>query len=219
MRPGRIAAAEPNYPESDGKPMAETDVHRNWMFWIIEMLQFFFRGMQVYVSGNLLVYYVRGDPKKRVAPDVFIVKECEQKLRRVFKVWEEGKSPSFALEVTSKKTRKQDLGPKKELYERLGVAEYLLYDPLGEWLEPARQGFRLKDGIYHPWEPDENGGFMSEQLGVTFRLDGSDLAVFNTETGERLKKDTERADEAEARMNNLAWLEQQLARLRAERNH
>ena len=144
----RTKAKEIEYPESDGKPMAETDVHRNWMLWIIEMLQFFFRGMRVYVSGNLLIYYQQGDPKKRVAPDVFVVKECEQRLRRVFKIWEEGKGPSFALEVTSKKTRRQDLGPKKELYEQLQVAEYFLYDPLGEWLEPPLQGFRLVDGVY-----------------------------------------------------------------------
>jgi Uma2 family endonuclease len=216
MRPRRIATAEPNYPESDGKPMAETDVHRNWMIWIIEILQFFFRGMQVYVSGNLLIYYHRGDPKKRVAPDVFVVKACEQRLRRVFKIWEEGKAPSFAVEVTSKKTRRQDLGPKKELYAQLGVAEYLLFDPLGEWLEPALQGFRLVEGIYLPWEPDENGSLVSEQLGIGFRLEGGQLVLFNTATGERLKRDTERAEDAEAR---VAWLEQQLARLRAERNH
>jgi Uma2 family endonuclease len=189
------------------------------MFWIIEILQFFFRGMQVYVSGNLLVYYLRGDPKKRVAPDVFVVKECEQKLRRVFKIWEEGKRPCLALEVTSKKTRRQDLGPKKELYAQLGIAEYLLYDPLGEWLEPALQGFRLADGIYEPWQPDETGGFVSEQLGITFRLDGTELMLFITATGERLRRDTERAEEAESRQNDVAWLEQQLARLRAERNH
>jgi Uma2 family endonuclease len=191
--------------------MAETDVHRNWMFWIIEMLQSFFRGMRVYVSGNLLIYYRQGDPKKRVAPDVFVAKECEQRLRRVFKIWEEPKGPSFALEVTSKKTRRQDLGPKKELYAQLRIAEYLLYDPLGEWLHPSLQGFRLVDGSYVPWEPDENGGFVSQQLGITFRLEGGDLALFNTATGERLKT-------AEARLNDLAWLEQQLARLRAE-NH
>jgi Uma2 family endonuclease len=216
MRPRRIATAEPNYPESNGKPMAETDVHRNWMSWIIEILQFFFRGMHVYVSGNLLIYYHRGDPKKRVAPDVFVVRDCEQRLRRVYKIWEEGKGPSFALEVTSKKTRRQDLGPKKELYAQLGVAEYLLYDPLGEWLKPALQGFRLVEGIYLPWEPDEKGNLVSEQLGIRFHLEDGQLVLFNAATGERLKRDIERAEDAEAR---AAWLEQQLARLRAERSH
>jgi Uma2 family endonuclease len=219
MHTRRTAPVEVSYPESDGKPMAETDVHRNWMIWIIEMLQFFFRGMRVYVSGNLLIYYQQGDPKKRVAPDVFVVKECEQRQRRTFKIWEEGKGPAFALEVTSKKTRRQDHGLKMELYARLRVAEYFLYDPLGEWLQPALQGFRLVDGSYLPLEVDENGSLVSEQLGITFRLEGEQLLLFDTVTGERLKTDAERAREAEARMNDLEWLEQQLARLRAERNH
>jgi Uma2 family endonuclease len=212
MSTRRTKAKEIDYPESDGKPMAETDVHRNWMVWIIEMLQFFFQGRRVYVSGNLLVHYQQGDPKKRVAPDVFVVKECEQRLRRVFRIWEEGRGPSFALEVTSKKTRRQDLGPKKELYERLHIAEYFLYDPLGEWLKPPLQGFRLVDGVYHPVQPDEIGALASEQLGITFRLEGGELHLFNTATGERLQTAAER-------LTNLQWLEQQLARLRGERNH
>jgi hypothetical protein len=57
---------------------------------------------------------------------------------------------------------------------------------------------------------------VSEQLGIKFRLEDGQLVLFNAATGERLKRDTERAEEAEAR---AAWLEQQLARLRAERNH
>jgi Uma2 family endonuclease len=218
MRTKPEKTRETDYPDSDGKPMAETDVHRNWMVWIIEMLQFFFQGKRVYVSGNLLIYFQQGDPKKRVAPDVFLVKECEQKPRRIFKIWEEGKGPCFALEVTSKKTRRQDLGPKKDLYEQLRVAEYFLYDPLGEWLEPALQAFRLLDGTYSPLEADEKGGLESEQLGITFRIEEGQLVLFNTRTGERLKTGAEKALEAEAHLNNRAWLEEQLVRLRSERH-
>src|SRR5713226_5574893 len=100
MRTKRKAPAEIYYPESDGKPMAESDVHRDWMVWIIESLRFFFLGQRVYVSGNLLIYYVEGDAKKSVAPDVFVVKDCDPKRRKIFKVWEEGKAPNFAMETT-----------------------------------------------------------------------------------------------------------------------
>ena len=51
------------YPESDGEPMAESDLHRDWMFEIIEKLKRFFAGQHVYVSGNLLIYYVEGQPR------------------------------------------------------------------------------------------------------------------------------------------------------------
>ncbi len=41
------------YPESDGKPMGETDLHRDAMVRHIELLKQYFEGQQVYVSGDL----------------------------------------------------------------------------------------------------------------------------------------------------------------------
>ena len=40
------------YPESDGKPMAETDVHRDVIVRIIQLLQAFLAHSVAYVSGN-----------------------------------------------------------------------------------------------------------------------------------------------------------------------
>jgi hypothetical protein len=46
------------YPESDGQPMTESDATRNYLVYCVEALRLFFRGRsQVYVSGNLLIYY------------------------------------------------------------------------------------------------------------------------------------------------------------------
>lgn len=216
------------YPESDGKPMAESDLHRDWMVRIIELFQFFFKGMRVYVSGNLLIYYVEGDPTKSVAPDVFVVKDCDPKQRPIFKLWEEGRAPNFALEITSPTTRREDLVHKMRLYAQLRVEEYFLYDPLGEWLEPALLGYRLVGGGYVPLEPGTEVEIISEQLGVTFRLEKGRLALFATSTGQRLTTGNERAAEAEARAEQEAAraeqaearaqaLEEELARLRAER--
>jgi hypothetical protein len=42
------------YPTSDGRPMAETDLHRDEMVDGIETLRMFHSGQQVYVSGNIL---------------------------------------------------------------------------------------------------------------------------------------------------------------------
>ena len=66
--------AEIHYPESDGEPFAETDFHREWMIRILDIFQQRFEGQQVYVSGNLLMYFVEGDPTKSVAPDTLVVK-------------------------------------------------------------------------------------------------------------------------------------------------
>jgi len=48
-----------DYPTTDGRPMAETDLHRDLMVDLIRTLQAYYQAdEQVYVSGNLLVFYV-----------------------------------------------------------------------------------------------------------------------------------------------------------------
>ena len=73
LKPPKPSKDAVHYPESDGKPMAESDLHREIMVYIIHLLQRWLRGQQVYVSGNLLLYYEEGNPRKVVAPDCFVV--------------------------------------------------------------------------------------------------------------------------------------------------
>lgn len=69
-----INSADVDYPESDGKPVAESDYQRPYIAYSTEILNIFFANQpQVYVSGNLLIYYDEGNPKARVAPDAFVV--------------------------------------------------------------------------------------------------------------------------------------------------
>src|SRR5438445_12266336 len=92
-----------DYPTSDGKPMAETDWHRKVMIALIQVLDHWFAGKpMVYVSGNMLVYYVPGDKRRHVSPDVFVVVGVRKKDRDYFLIWEEGKAPTLVIEVTSK---------------------------------------------------------------------------------------------------------------------
>ena len=199
-------ALEIEYPESDGQPMAETDLHRNWMVWLIELLKSFFAGQQVYVSGNLLIYYVEGNPKKSFAPDVFVVKNVRPDDRRVFKLWEEGAIPCFVLETTSRKTGHEDLGPKMLLYAKLGVREYFLFDPERELFEPALLGYRLVGGGYMPLEMDGTQTLLSEELGILIRLEGFQLGLYDAQTGARLLSGEERAEQAEERASHAEEL-------------
>jgi hypothetical protein len=51
----------------------------------------------------------------------------------------------------SASTSEEDLDDKKWIYrDILGVAEYILFDPFGEYLDPPLMGFRLQDGDYLP---------------------------------------------------------------------
>ena len=211
------------YPESDGKPMGETDLHRDWMIRILEILRYRYRGQRVYVASNLLVYYEEGLPRKFVVPDDFVVLDCDPHRRRVFKTWEEGKVPDVVFEVTSRGTRSEDESLKPQIYERLGVQEYFLYDPSSEYLRPALKGFRQQgqEG-YVALAPNPDGSLTSETLEAVLRLDNGELVMSDLRTGkaltteaeaERAAKEMERAarEAAEAR---VAELQAELDRLR-----
>ena len=163
------------YPESDGKPMAETDIHRDQMVYLIETLKDRFRNdPQVYVAGNLFIYYEEGNPEAKVAPDTFVVWGVPKRQRRIYQIWKEGKGPDFVVEVTSRSTRWEDIGTKRGIYAALGVREYVLFDPLAEYLPRPLQGYRLVEGEYVPipYDPASDGRlrFRSEVVGLIFQV-------------------------------------------------
>src|SRR5262245_39222534 len=94
------------YPTTDGKPMAETDLHRDLMIDLIRTLQAFYASDPlVYVSGNLLMFYEKGNKRKHVSPDVFVVKGVAKHRRENYLLWEEGRGPQVVIELTSSSTR------------------------------------------------------------------------------------------------------------------
>lgn len=117
------------YPESDGKPMAETERHRDaLMDTLLILIEAFKDKPDVCVSGNMMMYYVEGDPQKSISPDVFVSFGIGKKLRRTYRVWEEGKPPDFVLEFSSERTHRTDQKEKKLLYASIGVQEYFLHE-------------------------------------------------------------------------------------------
>ncbi|MDR3638549.1 MAG: Uma2 family endonuclease [Isosphaeraceae bacterium] len=208
-----LAPAEVEYPERDGKPMAESPLHRDTMVAVIDVLrQRFIDDPMMYVSGNMFVYYEQGNPRKSVAPDVFVARARNDPLRRVYKTWEEGdRGPELVVEVTSPSTREDDFDPKFVLYrDVLRVPEYFLFDPLEEYLDPPLQGFRLVGGQYVPIEPVA-GRLPSEVLGLHFERSGWVLHLYDPSTGKTLLPSSEARAAAE-----LARLEAERARIDAE---
>lgn len=212
------------YPESDGRPMGETELHIQEILDLIAALADHFReAADVHVGGDLLLYYAEGDPRSVVCPDVFVTRGMSKELRRTYKLWEEGRPPSLIIEVTSRSTRNEDLRYKKALYERLGVAEYFLHDPLGEYLQPPLQGFRLENGRYEPVASTTDGSLASTTTGLLLRREGQRLRLVDAVTGEPLLRIHEqqaarRAAEARASAEGEARraAEDELARLRLE---
>jgi Uma2 family endonuclease len=195
------------YPTSDGKPMAETDWHRDLMVRLIETLKRHFATEPlVYVSGNLLLFYEEGNRRQHLSPDVFVVRGVPNHNRLNYLLWEEGRSPEVVFELTSSSTRREDQTTKRALYQdTLRVREYFLFDPFGDYLDPRLQGYRLRGGVYHPIRLVE-GRLASRSLGLHLEPRGPDLRLYNPHAGgillstEELRaREQERAEEADQR--------------------
>jgi Uma2 family endonuclease len=189
-----VPAVGLEYPESDGRPMGETDLHIDETIAIRLMLEgYYAERKDVYVTGNNLIYYEQGNVAARVSPDVYVVHGVPKGQRRTYKLWEEKKPPSVVIEVTSKGTWLEDEGTKRALYARVGVKEYFLYDPGAEYLRPPLQGYALRGQDYAPLRPRADGSIRSAALDLTLRLEGGRIALY-TGKGHRLL----RHDEVEA---------------------
>ena len=215
------------YPDTDGKPMAASDLHLEILIWLIQALRAYYAAMpDTYVSGDILTYYTERNPRDVVAPDVLVSFGIGQKRRHTYKVWEEGKVPDFVMEFSSKTTYRNDLTDKKALYAALGIPNYLLYDAEALYLSPPLMGFRLVEGVYVPIQPGDDGRIHSDVLSLDFVIQQNRLRVYDPVGGEWLQTPAEahaaRAETAEARAETaeaeVERLREQLARLQARRS-
>jgi len=208
-------APEIEYPETDGKPIAETETHLQAMTDTIETLADHFRDQpDVHVGGNLLLYYEQGNPRAVVAPDVFVTFGLDKRPRRTYKLWEEKQAPAVVIEFTSRSTALEDQGTKRVVYGWLGVREYFLCDPLAEYLDPPLQGYRQVDGEFTRLVPAADGALLSDVLS---------LRLLEASTGDPLPWPDENAEmrrvEAAARRKaeeRATADEMELSRLQAE---
>jgi Uma2 family endonuclease len=218
--------------------MGETEHHINAIVYLYQALKYFLRQTEhIYAAANMLFYYEEGNPAAVVVPDAFVVKGISKHLRRTFTLWEEKAAPCVVFEITSRSTRLEDLGSKRALYEMLGVREYFLFDPLGEYLSPPLQGFRMEGEYYQPLELSPEGTLLSQELGLILRSEGSLLRLIDPETDralptldeavdmalaetERAQAETERAqaeaERAQAEAERADTAEAEIARLRTE---
>jgi Uma2 family endonuclease len=203
------------YLEEDFEPMPEGDKQRQNLSYTTEALKVHFEPQEdVYVSGNLFIYYEEGSPDKKIAPDTFVVFGSNKADRTSYKLWlENNRVPDFVLEITSKETVSKDRDNNPSLYRTLGVKEYFQYDPSGEYLKPTSlQGVRLEQGQYVEIASKDlpNGvlALHSETLGLDLHLyPDKRFRFFDPSTGEVLRSHSESERERSS---------EQRARLRAE---
>jgi Uma2 family endonuclease len=162
----------------------------------------------VFVSCDLkMIWRIRGLPNP--SPDIAVIPGVHDKtkFRRSFDVSREGTRPVLVIELVSDEPEHQsaDHEDKVEIYERAGIAEYLIVDPPNPSCRLT--GYRLDAaGRYQPIPPDFEGGLLSATTGIRFQVapGGRTLHLSDAATGERLLSSSEVRRELERLRDRLA---------------
>ncbi|MDE2787160.1 MAG: Uma2 family endonuclease [Chloroflexota bacterium] len=225
------------YPSSDGEPMAESEAQYTPLTETVSTLRVRYHEHEdVYVGGDMLIYYRMNRNDVRVAPDVFVVFGVTSRHPRdSWLVWREGRAPDFIMEIASSRTWRRDATEKRRIYADMGVTEYVRFDPTGNYFTPALVLERLDGAEYReqPLTTGDDGNLRAHSVML-----GLDLAVapdltlrlYDPATGEWLRthqesefalQDSEAALQAseagrQAAEAEVARLREQLAHLRQQ---
>lgn len=193
------------YPYSDGKPMAETDFHLLAIRLLLDALEDFLKHRKdVYITGNVNLFWVESNEKRRRAPDAMVVLGVEKGARRSYRIWREGGvAPAVCFEMASKRTWKANLGGVKNDYEEAGVQEYFIFDPTREFLDAPLVGFQQTEGRFIPLEADSSGALISKMLNLRLVPEERMLRLVSLATGQFVPTRTEQIAKKQAHEDQL----------------
>ena len=198
------------YPESDGKPMADNTIQFRWIVTIKENIEILFAAIaDVFVAGDLLWYPVEKSPKC-LAPDAMVVFGVPKGDRRSYKQWEENNiAPQVVFEILSSSNTTKEMANKLLSYQRYGVEECYIYDPIKVELTGLQRSGEDLEVI------EEMHGWVSPRLGVRFELTPDKLEIYRPD-GQRfltfVELDQLREQERQQKEAALLQLEQERQR-------
>jgi len=189
------------------------------------------RRVKAFTGADQFLYWVEGDPTRRVAPDVYVLPKVDpESVPTSWQLWEVG-PPSFALEIVSRDVGK-DYEDAPAEYAAMGAKELVIFDPGATprsrtrvrwqvYRRLARRGFvRVAQTMSDRVEVASLGCWLraigegrDARLRLGIGIDGEELFLTEAEA------ERARADEAGARADEearaRASAEAEIARLRA----
>ena len=188
--------------------MSESAIQFYLIKYLAELLEWYYRFGNCYVTGNLELYHPAiTNSQHKITPDVlvFIGVVISPEERRRLTSWNipNRGAPSVVFEISSRSTWEGDIqngtDQKPAIYGRIGVREYWAYDPNDPAVWSGVEGRRLMGWRYdeagqpHRIEEDERGWCWSTELDSWLAPDEEHLRLYDQAGQLRL-----RAKEAEA---------------------
>lgn len=159
--------------------------------------------------ANVGVFYMARNPA--VVPDVLFSADVEMpddfslKENRSYFLWEFGKAPDIALEIVSNKVGKED-SEKKQIYARMRIEYYAIYDPLEVLMPQKLTVYRLRGWSYELYD---STAFPEFNLALTlwegeFEKHQREWLRWTNDHGELVLTGKELAAQEKSRANRLA---------------
>ncbi|HEV2856384.1 MAG TPA: Uma2 family endonuclease [Thermoanaerobaculia bacterium] len=203
-----------------GDVVTQSEPHFDLMIVLADLLRRHYASRDdVYVAGDMkMLWVIPGIPEP--SPDIAVIFGVRRKRdprQRSFRCKREGTRPSLIIELVSSidsGTRNNDYEKKVEIYQRVGIPEYFIFDPPSEVTEERLwlTGYRLDAaGRYREVEPDPQGRLFSLTTHLLFGVeeDGSSPLVIDAATGRTIPTSSQLEEKVQA-------AEAEIARLRAE---
>ena len=222
---------DPDAPD-DWEPLPDGMQQEDRFLDAVTVVRHHFRGRRgVLVSGNTPVYYLDENGRQNIfRPDCYVafgVNPIAVRQRNGYFVAQVGKPPQFVLEIASVSTFRNDIGPKRDLYARLGIEEYWRFDATTVYYPEPLAGDRLEGQEYQPLpvSRDLDGVIRgySPLLGLVLCWDQAKLRFYDPATSSycRTLTEAEHALEAErtarqADQARIRQLEEELRRRQSE---
>ena len=161
-------------PCSDDTPVDNEEQNLLPNLLLLALISLWAERMDWYFGVDMAVYHTTGvSPNVPVVPDAFLSIGVERRKasregrgRLSYAVWEEGVVPLLAIEIVSQ-TPGKEYDEKLEIYRRLGVLYYVIYNPW-YWERDRHQPFE----VYKL-----EGGEYRQQIGEPFWMPEAGLSI------------------------------------------
>jgi len=145
-----VEASLPSEFEVNEASPPQGDAHFETMSWTVESLRTHFgkRGRRIYIGADKAVFY---PGEQMFSPDVIAVLDVDDHPRNSWFVNKEGKGVDLCIEIVAHGWKAKDMVRNVDLYARLGIPEYFVFDLRNHVLK----GYRLNEalGEYSPLFP------------------------------------------------------------------
>ena len=122
-----------------------------------------------------------------LGPDLIFFECREPEPGATLDIARDGARVHDIIEVTSRATRSNDFGIKKDLYEQAGVPIYIIVDGVGRGKSRKIRllGYRNGPDGFSPIAPDAEGRVAVDSLGLLLGVDGPRVSCFDAASGQK----------------------------------